>query len=59
MAGFPGRVVFGGPLSPVGWRVGFLEAPVSEVTDAERRWLDELGNWVLRFRTERLHFGFG
>ena len=54
MAGFPGRVVFGGPLSPVGWRVGFLEAPFSEVTDAELRWLDELGNWVLRFRTERL-----
>jgi hypothetical protein len=54
VAGFPGRVVFGGPLSPVGWRVGFLEAPFSEVTDAELRWLDELGNWVLRFRTERL-----
>lgn len=54
MAGFPGRVVFGGPLSPVGWRVGFLEAPFSEVADAALRWLDELGNWALRFRTEWL-----
>jgi hypothetical protein len=54
VAGFPGRVVFGGPLSPVGWSVGFLEAPFTDVADAYLRWLDELANWILRFRPERL-----
>jgi hypothetical protein len=54
VAGFPGRVVFGGPLSPVGWSVGLLEAPFAKVTSAHLSWLDELGNWVLRFRAERL-----
>lgn len=31
---FPGRVVFGGPLSPVGWTVGFVEAPLASVVEA-------------------------
>jgi hypothetical protein len=54
VAGFPGRVVLGGPLSPVGWRVGFLERPFEEVAAAQLGWLDELANWILRFRVERL-----
>jgi hypothetical protein len=54
MAGFPGRVVFGGPLSPVGWKVGLLEAPFAEVERAHRGWLDELAGWVLRFRVKPL-----
>lgn len=54
MAGYPGRVVFGGPLSPVGWTVGFLEAAFADMVDAHRRWLDELSNWILRFRFEQL-----
>jgi hypothetical protein len=54
LAGYPGRVVFGGPLWPVGWRVGFLEAPFPHVVDAHRRWLDELSSWLLRFRAAPL-----
>ena len=54
MSGYPGRVVFGGPLSPVGWSVGFLEAPFADVVAAHRRWLDELSNWILRYRDEYL-----
>lgn len=34
---FPGRVVFGGPLSPLGWSVGFVEAPLPDVLEAMRR----------------------
>jgi hypothetical protein len=54
LAGYPGRIVFGGPLSPVGWSIGFLEAAFAEVVAAHRRWLDELSNWVLRYRDECL-----
>jgi hypothetical protein len=34
---FPGRVVFGGPLSPLGWSVGFVEASPPVVLDAMQR----------------------
>ena len=40
---FPGKVVFGGPLSPVGWSVGFVEASLSDVIEAIDRheaWLE-------------------
>jgi hypothetical protein len=37
VAAYPGRVVFGGPLSPVGWTVGLLEAAFADVVDTHRR----------------------
>jgi hypothetical protein len=37
VSGFPGRVVFGGPLSPIGWTVGFLQAAFDRVQPTVRR----------------------
>jgi hypothetical protein len=37
---FHGRVVFGGELSPIGWRVGFVERPLSVVRDTVSAWGD-------------------
>lgn len=35
--------ILGGPLSPVGWSVGFLEAPLEVAVDELLRWRRELG----------------
>jgi hypothetical protein len=37
-----GKIVFGGPLSPVGWSVGFLRAPFAKVRLATLEWYRSL-----------------
>jgi len=38
-----GAAVLGGPLSPVGWSVGFIEAPRTNVIDELLNWRRSLG----------------
>jgi hypothetical protein len=35
-------LVFGGPLSPLGWRIGFLRAPYPRVREVTLKWKQEL-----------------
>jgi len=51
---FPGRVVFGGPLSPIGWTVGFLQATFDRVQPTMRAWLDERASVLVRYKQFRL-----
>jgi hypothetical protein len=37
--------LLGGPLSPIGWSVGFIQAPLKTVADAIEHWLRDLGRW--------------
>ncbi|MQA94030.1 MAG: hypothetical protein GEV11_05060 [Streptosporangiales bacterium] len=37
--------LLGGPLSPIGWNVGFIEAPLGVVTGELLRWRRGLGRW--------------
>ena len=41
-AGLPGALVFGGPLSPIGWQLGFLEAQFAEVWAAHEAWRTDI-----------------
>jgi hypothetical protein len=47
------HLIFGGPLSPIGWKVGFLERPFEVVTAAMREWFAQRD---FRYR-EREQFG--
>jgi hypothetical protein len=55
---FPGKVVFGGPLSPVGWSVGFVEAPLTDVIEAIERheaWLETTDPMEMHMEELRRH----
>jgi hypothetical protein len=42
-AGPSSAAILGGPLSPIGWRVGFIEAPLRTTLDRLSGWRGELG----------------